>query len=75
MAGVFTYESIREQEPRALKIGAAAMGFHLLLGVLILVWPPIRIPLAWFFGIALAGHSIFLIPYKGKARFLKGAVG
>ena len=73
--GLFTYESIREQESRAPKIGAAAISFHLLLGVLILVWPDVRIPLAWVFGILLAAHAIFLIPHKGKARSLKGAAG
>ncbi len=75
MIGLFTYESIREQESRAPKIGAAAISFHLLLGVLILVWPDVRIPLAWVFGFLLAAHAIFLIPHKGKTRSLKGAAG
>jgi reductive dehalogenase len=75
MAGLFTYECVREQEPRAPKIGAIAIGFHLLLGALIFVWPPIRIPLAWFFAILLAALAIFFIPYKKKARSLKGAAG
>ncbi len=75
MAGLFMYESIREQELRASKIGGAAVAFHLLLGVLIFVFPPIGIPLAWFFCIALAGLVIFFIPYSRKARSLEGAAG
>ncbi len=43
MIGLFTYESIREHESRAPKIGAAAISLHLLLGGLILVWPDVRI--------------------------------
>jgi len=75
VAGLFTYESIREQEHRAPKIGAAAIAFHLLLGVLILVWPPARVPVAWFFGIGLAALAVFLIPWKREAPSLKGAAG
>ncbi|RLB22016.1 MAG: hypothetical protein DRG76_07700 [Deltaproteobacteria bacterium] len=75
MAGLFTYESIREQERRASKIGAALLCFHLLLGLVILSWPASRIPLAWFFGIALAIQGLFLIPWKRGSRSLKGAAG
>jgi reductive dehalogenase len=74
-AGLFTYESIREKEIRAPKFGGAAVAFHLLLGALIFLFPPLRIPLAWLVGIALAGHVIFLIPYYSKARSLGGAAG
>jgi reductive dehalogenase len=73
MAGLFTYESIREQEPRAPKIGGAGVAFHVLLGVLILTWPLARIPIAWFLGLGLALQAVFLIPYKGKARTPKSA--
>lgn len=75
VAALFAYASVREQEPRAPKIGAAAAGFHLLLGVLILIWPPIRIPVAWVFGIGLSGLALFLIPLKKRSRSVKGASG
>lgn len=75
MAGLFTYESLREQEPRAPKIGAVGMGFHLLLAILIVFWPPIRIPLALGFGVALTVMALFLVPFKKDARSLKGAAG
>jgi len=73
MAGLFTYESIREQEPRAPKIGGAAVAFHICLGLLILFWPPVRVPIAWFLGIGLALQAIFLIPYKGNTAAPKRA--
>ena len=65
MAGLFTYESFREEEPRAPKIGVALTAFHILLGLLILLWPAARVPIAWFLGIGLACQALFLIPWKG----------
>ena len=73
MAGLFTYESIREQEPRAPKFGAAAVVFHICLGLLILFWPPIRVVAAWFLGFGLALQVVFLIPYRGKTNAPKSA--
>jgi reductive dehalogenase len=73
MAGLFTYESIREQEPRAPKFGSAAVAFHICLGLLILFWPPIRVVAAWFLGIGLALQAVFLVPYKGGAHPPKSA--
>jgi len=73
MASLFTYESNREQEPRAPKWGAALMAFHVLLGVLILSWPAARLPIAWFLGIGVAVQGLFLIPYKGKTAGPKHA--
>ena len=73
MAGLFTYESIREQEPRAPKIGGAAVGFHICLGLAILFFPSARIPIAWFLGIGIALQAIFLIPYKGNGGSPKSA--
>jgi len=75
LATLFTYESLREQEPRAPKIGAAGVVFHLVLGAMILLWPAIRIPVAWVFGIGLTGSALFLIPYKKDSRSVKGAQG
>ncbi len=73
MAAWFTYESVREEEPRAPKMAAAATAFHVLLGVLILAWPAARGPIAWFLGIGLALQALFLIPYRGKAEKPKSA--
>ncbi|MGD8883774.1 MAG: hypothetical protein PVI82_17880, partial [Desulfobacterales bacterium] len=73
MACLFTCESIREQEPRAPKWGAALLAFHILLGILILSWPAARLPIAWFLGIGVAVQALFLIPYKGKAAGPKHA--
>ncbi|MCF8063056.1 MAG: reductive dehalogenase [Deltaproteobacteria bacterium] len=72
---LFTYESMREQEPRAPRFGWAGMGVHALVGILILAWPSSRVPLAWLFGLLLAGGVFFLLPIPGKARSLRGAAG
>ncbi len=72
---VFTYESARERERRALRFGWAGAGLHALLAVLILTWPASRIPLAWLLGIMLAAGGFFLIPIPGRARSLHGAAG
>jgi reductive dehalogenase len=74
MALLFTYESIREQEPRAPKWGAALTALHILLGILILSWPAARVPIAGFLGIGVAVQAVFLIPYNGKAARPKYAV-
>ena len=47
MALLFAYESVREQEPRAPKWGAALTAFHILLGIFILSWPAARLPIGW----------------------------
>lgn len=73
--GLFVYESVREQEPRARKVGGALFGFHIVLGLLILFWPGARLPIAWFLGIVLAIQGLFLIPWTRGARSLNGAAG
>jgi len=73
--GLFIYESIREQEPRAPKVGAFVFGFHVLVAIFILVWPASRGPIAWFLGIILAIQGLFLIPWKKDVRSLHGAAG
>jgi reductive dehalogenase len=73
MAGLFTYESFREEEPRAPKIGVAGTAFHVLLGLLILFWPAARVPIAWFLGIGLGLQGLFLIPWKRQGQRAKGA--
>ena len=73
--GLFIYESIREQEPRAPKVGSLIFCFHALLGIFILIWPASRGPIAWFLGIVLALQGLFLIPWRKDARSLHGAAG
>lgn len=73
LALLFTYESIREQEPRAPKFGAAGAAFHIMLGIFILSWPAARIPIAWLLGSGLAVQFLFLIPYKGNTAKAKSA--
>ncbi len=73
MAALFTYESIREEEPRAPKVGAAAAGFHFFLGVLILVWPSSRVFIAGYLAMGLALQMVFLIPIKKKTDRAKSA--
>ena len=74
MALLFAYESHREGEARARKIGLAGAGFHFLLGLAILFLPVMRGPLAWFFLIMLLFSALLLIsprkqpvPSKGPA--------
>ena len=74
-AGLFTYESLREKEPRAPKVGMAGILFHLILAVLILTVPPSRPFLAVFFGALLFVVLLFLVPGKPNLRALKGAEG
>ena len=75
LALLFTYESRREGESRARKIGMGAAGFHFLLGLAIIWVPVIRIPVAWFFGILLAFSALLLIPPRKTGRSLRGASG
>ena len=72
---LFAYESRREKELKAWKIGMGAAGFHILLGLAILFLPLIRIPAAWFFGVILAFSALLLIPPRKSARSLQGAAG
>jgi len=75
IAAIFAYESRREREIRAHRIGLAGVGFHFLLGLAILFFPGIRTPVVWFFGIFLTGFALLLIPPRKNARSLKGAAG
>lgn len=75
MAALFAYESRREGEVRAQKIGVVGAVFHFLLGLAICFLPGIRSPLAWLFGIIFAFSALLLIPPRKTARSLKGAAG
>ena len=74
-AGLFTYESLREKEPRAPKFGIAGIFFHLILGGVILTVSPARPVVAVFFGVLLLILLLFLIPGKPNPRALQGTAG
>jgi ferredoxin len=74
-AVLFAYESVRENEARAAKIGFVAVALTVALAFLIVLIPPIRWPLAALFGIVTLVFLVFLIPGKPNARALKGSLG
>jgi len=75
VALVFAVESTREREPRAPKVGWAAVIFHLLLIPLILFVPFLRPPIAVLFGIYLLFLLVCLVPGKPDPKILKGTMG
>ena len=74
-AALFTYESLRENEPRAPKVGWACVGAAIIAAVLILAAPGLREPLALVLGVILIACLALLIPTKPNARALKGSLG
>lgn len=74
-AGLFTYESLREKEPRAPKVGLTGVLFHLVLAGLILYVPQSHPFMALFFGALLLIFILFLIPGKPNPRAWQGAEG
>jgi reductive dehalogenase len=74
-ASYFTYESFREREPRAPKVGAGLAAFSLILGALILCFPALRVVLAvGSAGVVLFG-VVLLISGRLDSKALKGAEG
>ena len=71
----FTFESIREKERRAPRVGAGISLFALLLAVIILWIPGLRIPLAGAFGLGALFIMALLIPDRRDPRAVKGAEG
>lgn len=74
-AGLFTYESLREKEPRAPKVGMVGILFHLILTGLLVVVPQSRPVIAFFFGALSILFLLFLVPGKPNLRALKGTEG
>ncbi|MBW1803834.1 MAG: reductive dehalogenase [Deltaproteobacteria bacterium] len=72
---LFTVSSIREQEPRAPKVGVAGFIFLLIIGWIILIVPGSRIFFAVVFAAIILFGLLFLIPGKSRARSLQGAMG
>ena len=75
LMALFTYESVREQERRASRIGFAGIACHLVLGALILWVPAARLPLFMGFGLCALAALAFLIPCRVLGRSLQGAMG
>ena len=74
-AALFLYESIREKEPRAPKIGWALLGTLVLLAFFTVIVPSVRWPVAAFFGLIFVIGLLFLIPVKPSPVPLKGSMG
>jgi reductive dehalogenase len=74
-ATVFTWDSIREKERRAVKVGFAAILAMIVLGVIILLFPGLR----WFAGILLGIFILIflllLIPGGSNPRAKEGTEG
>ena len=75
LAALLTYESIREKEPRASKIGLALVVSLVLVAVLLVFVTSLRLPIAIFFGLMILFGLLFLIPGRANPRALKGAMG
>lgn len=72
---VFTYVSLREQEPRAPKIGAAGIAAQSVLTLAVIFVPEVRMPLAVVYGLGLVAFVVLLIARKSNSRALQGAAG
>jgi len=72
---VFTCLSLREQEPRAPKIGAVGIAVQSALTLAVIFFPGIRIPLAVVCGLGLVTLAVLLIPRNPRSKALQGAAG
>lgn len=73
LTGLFVYESIREDEPRAPKVGLAGLGILLITALLILFVPPLRLWIGLGFGLAILTMAVFLVPWKPNRMALEGS--
>ena len=74
-AAYFTFESIREREYQAPRVGAGLSLFALLLAGCILWVPPLRPVIAVFFGAGIVALIVFAIPTPPDPKILQGAQG
>ncbi|MEJ2719355.1 MAG: hypothetical protein P8182_19875 [Deltaproteobacteria bacterium] len=72
---LFTYESIRDQEQRAHKVGMGGAAVMIVLAALILAVPVLRWPIAVLFGVVILLGLLFFIPGKPHPNALKGSLG
>jgi reductive dehalogenase len=71
----FTFESIREKEYKAPKVGMGLSLFALFLAVIILWVPFLKFFVAIFFGLGIAALIVFAIPTPTDPKILLGAQG
>jgi reductive dehalogenase len=74
-AASFTYEARKEREPRAPKVGLAAVAVTLILGVLIVWVPLLRWPIAILFGLLVLAALTLAFPGKPNPRAGQGSSG
>jgi hypothetical protein len=75
LAGVFVYESYREQESRALKFGLLGVMAHLILAFLIILLPSVQLYGTAYFGLLIIFGLVLLIPGQPNAQVLQGSKG
>ena len=75
MAVVFTYESFRDKETRASKIGIAGVLSTVILAVLIILSPSLQWPIVVLFVLIVLTILAFFIPGKPSSKALKGSNG
>lgn len=75
MTILFTYESNREQEPRAPKFGIIGILLHLLIASFILAIPQSHIIISVYFGLLIITGVIFLVPTRANPQVLLGTKG
>ena len=74
-AVVFTWDSIGEQEPRAVKVGFGGILATIVLGGMVLLFPGLRWFVAVLFAILILIFLLLLIPGRSNPQALKGTEG
>lgn len=69
---LFTYESVKEQEPRAPKFGIGAVVLHLILVLLIWLFPLSHQAIAVYYGLLILAGLILLIPISSRGLAFSG---
>jgi reductive dehalogenase len=72
---VFTWDSIREQEPRATKVGFGGILAMVLLGVVTLLFPGLRWFAAIIFAMLILSFLLCLAPGRSNPQALQGSQG
>jgi len=74
-AVVFTWDSLREKEQRAVKVGFGGILSMVVLGTLILLFPGVRPVVAILFALLILLFLLLLIPARSNPQTLKGTEG
>jgi len=75
VATIFTYESIREKESRAPKVGGGGMILATLCAICIFFFPSLHLLILFFFVMIGLCILILLVPGKPDIKAMKGAAG